>query len=228
MIQRFIYNALVQGLEAVQTQPELLDGLFGELYSLGSEELAAIHTFFNENTPGVIHSYPRTDTELPIYSIVLSSEGESDHILGDDAGMIMDTDDEDFGADEYSSIWDHKYVIFCYSEHPDVTEYMYEVAKLIIHAALKPFSEEGLFSTHLSGSDIKPDAASLPEHLFVRQLTFACKREFQRIDYNSKFTKGFTLSGIHVDSDLESSEGGTSVKSLVTTYVPGDTTDNET
>lgn len=221
MIQRFLYTSLKTGLSLINEQPELMDDLFADLYSLSTTEVDGIKKFFREKPPGVVHSYARVDTPIPVYSIVLADEQEAETVLGDDAGMITDPDDPDFGADEYSSIWSHKYLVLCYSEHPDVTQYMYEVAKSIFIAALGPLSAEGLFETHLSGGDLAPDPRYIPEHLFVRQLVFSCQREFQRTDHQSKFGKAFKVAGIHVDKNGSPSDVG-GVKTLMYAYGTGE------
>jgi len=220
MIQRFLYKALQLGLEQFKTQPELIDDLFGDLYSLEQTEVEAIHTFFRQKTPGIVHNYARSDTPIPVYSIVLADEREAENFIGDVAGQITDEDDPDFGADELSSVWQHTYHVLCYSEHPDVTQYMYEAAKSIYIAAFKMLSDEGLFEMHLMGGDLAPDPRYIPEHLFVRQLTFACQREFQRTDFQSKLTKAFKVAGIHVDKTGSPSDVG-GVKTLVKAYGTG-------
>jgi len=220
MIQRFLYTALKTGLEAFKTDPNYVDDLFKDLYSLGDTEVAAIHTLFREKTINIYHSYARSDAEFPCFSIVLADEGEAQSVLGDIAGQITDPDDPDYPADEFSSIWQHKYLVLVYSEHPDVTQYMYEAAKSIFIAALGPLADEGLFEVSLSGGEVAPDPRYIPEHLFVRQLTFSCQREFQRTDFVSKLGKAFKVAGIHVDKSGSPSDVG-GVKTLVKAYGTG-------
>lgn len=212
MIQRLLYTTLKDGLEAIQNDLTILDDLFIQLYELERSEVEAIKTAFQTKPPGVIHGYARTDTDFPVFSIVLQSEQEDEHYMGDDAGMIDDTDDPDFGADRISTIWNHNYNILCYTEHPDLTLYYYEIAKAIFMTA--DLNSLDLFNAHVSGMDLMPDPRYIPEHLFARQLAFTASREFERIDSASKLGKAFRVRGIHVDESGSPSDVG-GVKTLV-------------
>lgn len=217
MIQRFLYTTLKEGLAAIQAKPEILDDLFLDLWELSASEVAEIKTAFLAKYPGVIHGYARSETEFPVFSVVLGNEGEAAHYLGDDAGMIDDMDHPDFGSDCLSAIWKHSYQILCYTEHPDLTLYYYEIAKAILLTA--DFNSLDLFEVHVSGMDLMPDPRYIPEHLFVRQMTFECQREFMRVDKVSKLSKAFQVAGIHVDKSGSPSDVG-AVKTLVTPYSP--------
>lgn len=220
MIQRYLYMALKNGLEEIKTDPRILDELFTEQYGLPDDELDTIKLLFVEKTPNVVHSYARSDHTFPLYSLVLASEGEDEHFMAEDAAPLLDEDDEDYGSDLYSSIWEHTCQILCYSEHPDVTSYMYEVAKSIFLSTKLDLAREGFHDIHISGGELAPDPRYLPENLFVHQITFSAKREFQRTDFQARLTKAFRLGGIHVDKSGSPSDVG-EVKTLITTYVSG-------
>jgi hypothetical protein len=220
MIQRFLFTALKLGVEEIQNDPSILEYLFEDHFSLSETERLIIQQVFEETPPKVFHGYLPKDAEVPAYSITLVREGETEHLIGDDAGMVTDQSDPDFGADCYSAIWEHSYNVHCYSQHPDVTSYIYEAAKSIILAQDQVFVGEGLFEIHVSGMDLAPDPRYIPEHLFVRQLTFSCQREFQRVDRAARLRKAFAVRGIHIDSAGSPSDVG-GVKTLITPY--GDT-----
>lgn len=214
MIQRFIYTALQTGLKAIADTPSILDDLFGEHYGLSATELAAIKTFFKVTPPSVIHGYPNVSSKFPLFAITLSAEQETDHILGDDAGMELDTLDPDFGADISASLWSHSYQVTIYAEHPDVALYCYEVAKASFMAAHDYFISVGLLETSLAGMDLIPDPRYIPENLFVRQLSFSCKREFQYVN-KKKIGRAFKLAGLHIDSSGSPNDVG-DVQTLIT------------
>ena len=215
MIQRFIYRALKQGLEEIKSDNRILQFLFEDWYSMSEEETETIQRIFNEKTPLVVHGYLPKDAQIPAYSITLSGEAEAQNVLGDEAAQSLDENDEDYGSDIYTAIWEHSYNIHCYAEHPDVCQYIYEAAKSMLLSAGTIFLEEGLFEGHLSGMDLIPDPRYIPEHLFVRQLTFKCQREFMQVDRLSKLRKAFRVRGIHVDRSGSPSDVG-GVKTLVT------------
>lgn len=221
MIQRILYDVLKRGIELVNEQPEILEDLFEENYSLTRAEVDGIKQFFREQTPNVIHGWARSDSEFPLYAIVLVRESEAQHVMGDDAGQVEALDDPDFGADCYTAIWEHHYDVMCFAEHPDSVQYMYEVAKSAFFAAESTFLSEGLFETHLDGGDVAPDPRYVPEHLFLRRLSFSCQREFLRTDKRSKFAKAFTLAGIHTVKEGAPSEPQGGVTGKITPYTEG-------
>lgn len=212
MLQRLIYKRLKEGVAYVKSDPRVIEQLFQDLFELERSEVESIKTAFQTKTPNVIHGYARTDSEFPLYSIVLGGERETDTYLSDDAGMIQDPEDEDYGADRLSSLWESTFQILCYTEHPDMTLYYYEIAKAIILTS--DFFSWGVLDFDTSGMDLAPDPRYIPEHLFVRQLTWKAKYEFERIDRNSKLGKAFKVRGIHVDKSGSPSDVG-GVKTLV-------------
>lgn len=206
MIQRYLYTALKEGIDAILKNPVILDDLFRELYGLEVKEVAAIKTVFAAHPPEVIHGYARHDSKFPLFSIVLANEGESQTVLADQAGFVADEDDPDYGTDIESAVWQHTYQVLIYSEHPDVTGYYYEIAKSILIAANDYFVQQGIFNQKYSGMDLAPDPRYVPERLFLRQLTMTCEREFMRLSRDVK--KAFKVSGIYVDKSGSDSDVG--------------------
>lgn len=208
MIQRFLYTALTNGLAAIAAKPELLDDLFSDQLGLSAGEVVAIKTYFVAHAPAVRHGYARSDFPMPVYAITLQSEGEKDLMIGDDGGVVDPEFDAELGNNDIrSALWHHNYGILCYSQHPDATTYMYEVAKSIILASGPYFVAQGIWGIRVSGADLRPDPKYLPEHLFARVLTFECEREFQVIDRTSRLTKAFAITGVHVDNSGQPSDG---------------------
>lgn len=212
MIQRLLYDTLKAGIETIHADMKILEQLFGDMFELSDEEIEGIKTAFTTKPPNVIHGYARTDSDFPLYSIVLGNEGEAETYLGDVAGMVDDPSSEDFGTDVLSSIWESTFQILCYTEHPDLTVYYYEIAKSILLAA--DLYSWGVVDWSLSGMDLAPDPRYIPEHLFARQLTFRGQYEFQRFDRGSRLGKAFKVAGIHVDKSGSPSDVG-GVKTLV-------------
>lgn len=213
MIQRLLYTRLKEGIQVILEDPTLLDQLFLDLFELSTEEVEGIKTAFASKTPSVIHGYARAESDFPLYSIVLGNERETDTYLSDDAGMIDDPEDPLFGTDRYSSIWESTFNILCYTEHPDLTVYYYEIAKSILISS-PDFTDWGVIDYSMSGMDLMPDPRYIPEHLFVRQLNFDAKYEFLRLGHKSRLGKAFKVRGIHVDKSGSPSDVG-GVKTLV-------------
>ena len=215
MIQRILYRALTAGLALIKEDPTILDDIFVQNYGLDQTESNAVKTFFGRSPPQVIHGFARTDQKPPLYSIVLADERETDSVLNDDAGIIEEMGDPDFGADKYAAFWSHTYNIICVAEHPEACQYIYEVAKTIILTAKPTLIPEGIYGSQLSGTELMPDPRYMPENFFVRQLSFNCKRELLTLDRKSKFTKAFKLAGLHVDKSGSPSDVG-KVETLIT------------
>jgi hypothetical protein len=208
MIQRFLYTVLKNGLDQIAADPTLLEDLFKDNYQLSNTEMDSIKTFFENNPITLKHGYAHVEDKFPLMTIVLGSEGENEKYIGYDAGQVEDPDDPDFGADCKSSMWKHTYHILNYAEHPDVTTYMYEIAKQALVFGLPAFAALDLFDIDISGADMDPNQGYLPANMFGRQLTFVCSREFQTVDRGSRLGKAFKVSGIHVDKEGSSSDVG--------------------
>lgn len=212
MIQRLLYQRLKDGIDIILNDLSILDEIFVDMFELSQAEVDKIKIAFTQQTPNVIHGYAPTESDFPLYSIVLQSERETDTYLSDDAGMIDEPSDPDFGTDVYSSLWESTFHILCYTEHPDLTVYYYEIAKSILISS--DFVSWGVIDYSMSGQDLMPDPRYIPEHLFARVLVFDGKYEFRRLGYQSKLGKAWKVRGIHVDkSGSQSDVGG--VKTLV-------------
>ena len=211
MIQRVLYNVLKRGIAEITSDVSILEDLFGNQYELDATEVASIKKLWETRPPRVVHGYADADQQFPLFCITLLGERETDKFIGDSAGDIIDTADSNYPAEQVSSIWGHDYSVWVYAEHPDVTLYYYEIAKLIIQTAGSVFVENAIMDVDVSGMDMAPDERYIPAHLFVRQLKFSCKRELLRIDQASKLGRAFRITGIHVDrSGSPSDVGGVS------------------
>lgn len=218
MIERLIYRVLKDGIAQLAANPAILEDLFIGQHGLTAAEFASIKKLFLAQPPGVHHGYAHTENNFPLYAIILDSEGESTAFLAADAAPLPE-DDPDYPSDVSSALWRHNYSILTYAEHPDVALYYYEIAKTIMFAARDFFvNESGLFNLVLSGMDFAPDPRYLPEHLFLRRLSFQCESEFQRV-VTGKNLKAFKVRGIAVDSSGSPSDVG-GVPTLVTVHEP--------
>lgn len=224
MIHRYIYDVLTTGIAAYLADTQLVDDLFDELYSLESTETEAIKTYFLAHGLNVVQGYARQDSEFPLVAIVLHHEGEAENFIGDYAGQVDEEGDTLYGAEIESAIWDHIFHLDVYTEHPDVTSYMYEMIKSIMLAGLKVFTELGCAQYRFSGMDLAPDPNYIPAYLFARRMVFSCWRQFYRVDRDSRLLKAFQVSGIHIDKSGSSSDVG-GVETNVVPYAVGDEDD---
>lgn len=221
MIHRYITAILSTGIAAYRADPVLVDDLFEQLYELEDTEIAAIKTYFAQKGLNVYNGYPRANSAPPFVAVILANEGESDTYIGDYAGMITEDGHAIYGADVEGSIWKHTYHLPVVTEHPDVTSYMYELVKTVMLAGLRTLVDQECMDFSFAGMDLSPDPRYLPERYFVRQLVFSCKRQFSRIDRDSRLTKAFEISGIHIDRSGSPRDVG-DVQTLVTPYTVED------
>lgn len=217
MIQRFIFDALKDGIAQINADLTIIEQLFRDVYCLDEAEIAGIKVVWAAQPPEVRHGYAPLDIEVPTFSIVLSNETETEKWLGNLEGQVLDG--PDFGADILGTLWTHNYNILVYTKHPDVTAYYYEIAKTIILERNEFFADLGLMDIDISGQDLMPDSRYIPEHFFARTMQFNCMRKFSRIDRDSKLGKAFKVAGIHVDKSGSPSDVG-GVKTQVTPVFP--------
>lgn len=217
MIHRLLHTILTAGVTTISNDITILNELFERNFALKDPEVDAVKEYFLAHPPEVINGYARKDSAFPLIAIVLANEGESQSFLADEAGPILDPDSPYVNSDITSAIWAHTYNFLIYSDHPDITVYYYEIVKLILLGGLPVLIDDGCFEFELSGGDLSPDPKYLPEHLFGRQITFSCQREFQIVDRDSRLLKAFRLGGIYVDSSGSPSDSEVS-KSNITTY----------
>lgn len=203
MIQRLIYTAMANGLAAIKSDPTVLDLIFGEDgFGFTETEMENIRTLFNdENCPILHHGYPRVDSTFPSYFLILANEDETDHVLGGMMGMEDDPTDPNFGVDVVGTIWTRRFNLLCYSEHPDLTLYMYEIAKYIMQ--FNRVVNDVAVWTEMGGGDFLPDLQMLPLHVFGRVLRLMVRDDHFYLNRESRLAKAFTVGGIHVPDDSD-------------------------
>lgn len=213
MIQRSIYDALENGLADIAADPTILDDIFEKNLELEAAEVTKIKTLFAQDPPGVQHSYPMENQKFPMFNIVLGSDKESIHVMGDHANDLTEGDDK--GVEVQTSIFNQQYIVFVLTEHPLATMYFYETAKYLLQE-YRALNDETLH-IHLSGSDVRPDKLLVPTNLFVRQLSLDVGYEFVRFNRESKLDKAWRLGGLHIDKSGSPSDVG-DVNTNITPY----------
>lgn len=225
MIHRYIHNILTSGIQAIQDDLSILDELFLQNYSLDEVELNSIKTYFRNNGMEVTNGYARRDATFPLATIILTSDNEDTYFLNEEGAPIQDEDSMFFHMDLKSTIWAYNYQIMVMTEHPDITAYYYEIVKSIMLLGLATLVDLGCYGFQLSGGEMAPDPRYMPEHLFVRQLSFKCNMEFQRFDRDSKLRKAFQVSGMYLDRNSSNYDIG-NVSDKVGTFTDGGETNN--
>lgn len=225
MIQRYLIDLLQEGFDAIAAEPLILDDIFRDNYGLELEEVAAIKEFFAAHPVTLVNGYSRHDNKYPAIAITLGNEGESEIPLASDGGSIDDPEDPDYRCDVDSVIWEHTYFLTVITEHPDITAYYYEIAKTILLAGMGTLVEKGLASIRVTGQELMLDPTYMPEHLFLRRISFYCERELMRTNRASKLHKAFKVGGIAVDKSGSPSDVGEVNTNVFPYYDDGEETD---
>lgn len=202
MLERYVFQAITDGIAFLKANPDELLKFFEEEALLEKAEAEQIKDYFVANPPTVIHGYARADSKFPIYAITLSSEAQAEGFIGDEGAFIDDPEDKDFGTDEWAAIWSYSIGVICYTQHPDVTLYYYHLLKHFLIAAEPLFKNTGdYFDLSLQGQDMIPDAATIPAGLFLRRLQLSAKRQYTQPVIGSKLGRAWKVSGLHIDRE---------------------------
>lgn len=200
MLERLIYRAIKDGIALFQNDPELLVEFFCTEALLEKKEAEEIRDFFLANIPDVIHGYARRDAKFPLYAITLTSMGQDQGFIGDEGSFHDDREDPDYGADDWASIFSYQYNVIVYSQHPDITLYYFNLLQLFLITAEPLFKGKGdAFDINFSGSDMVPDATTMPAGLFLRRFQVQMKRQYTQIVAGSKLGRAWRLQGMHID-----------------------------
>lgn len=214
MVERVLYALLKSEFTklAAPANEANLARLFSHIFDpmAGNEERQDYVVNFQRRPPTVVLGYPRTTVELPIVSIVLGEESESEtRSIGNYVGESLPGEKGPYA--EYVGIhFQQTYNIFCYAEHPVVCAYLYHFIKLILIAAQDSMVKAGIVDPHLSGGDLAPDEGYVPENVFARVIRLSCQ-SLSSVPVLKLDPAGFRVSGVFMeDVVVDGVRGGVS------------------
>ncbi len=173
LVERLLKSLLETAVTQLATKPDDALRYFSHFFdtTVGTEERDQFIRAFAANPPKVVIGYARSGAELPCYAIVMSSEEESDAFLNDYEGSVGDT--------EYrGAFFEATYAIYVYSNHADMAQVLYQIAKAIVHSGKGLLLHEGALEVHIGGGELAPDENYMPENMFVRVLRVAIKHPY--------------------------------------------------
>lgn len=219
MIERIIYDVLKAGIQWVKDNPSMLETIFTEDMCLPLDEAVKIKDSFVNNPPDVIMNYARRDASFPLWAIILEAENQSMNYLGD-FGFI----NPENNYDEIVQEWTHNYMVISYAENPDISLYYYQICKWIITGSVRKFTDVGLYSMNLRGSDLAPDGNFLPAGLFGRKLSIKLNSPYSAPELfnRSESGRGKAIRGIHIPRAGAPNLPIGNVKTLATPYSVGE------
>lgn len=216
MIERLLYVAIKEGMDAAIATPQLIIDFFRNKALLSLDEATKVANAFVAKPPSVIHGYARSDSNFPLYAITLGADADGVRFIGDDGGITEDKDDI------YAQIRQYNFNIMVYAQHPDITLYYFHLLQEFIVASIEVLKRDGgLFDIKFGGADMAPDPNYAPAGLFVRRCTLSCSREYTQTLLGSKLGRAWSVSGIHVDSSGAPEHDIGGVETNVTPYVDG-------
>lgn len=183
MFERTLHDVLTEALALLASRKDLLDAFVAlfPFYQPANEDFTVeevILQFAAQDDP-VITAYPSTETDLPVWTIVLAGEQEGEIGLSGE-----ESDDDDDGNPTYGSVFNSTFQVLIYSKHPDVTVYLYYLVRaLLISLRLELVKRDDsvLGITALSGTDLNQDEVYNPANLFVRSATLTVKQEVRGV-----------------------------------------------
>lgn len=164
---------------------------------LGAEEIQRYVTHLAQRPPQVRLGYPRDGVELPMVSIVLGEEHESEHFVGRHIGESVIGEEGPF-AEMVGSMWDVTWHVHIFAENPDVTLYLYHLTKLFLVAAGDVLEFVGLQEPSYAGTDLNPQEAYVPENVYVRILRVSA-RTVMSAPLLRRDPSHYRLGGVFVD-----------------------------
>jgi hypothetical protein len=225
-IERLLKALLESEIARFKENPEDLRLFFKHYFDalVGEDEREEFVTNFIAQSPTVALGYQRASAEFPVIAIILESENEADSVLGDYAGETDEDDDDESRGEwmEYEGgFWESTFGLYVYAQHPDVCLYLYNFVKMILISGRSLLLSQGVMDVSLTGGELNPDEAKLPENMFIRFVRVSAKSaqtvpRFARVDPRRLRVYGLFMEDVIVDgvrggvmprSDLDEEEG---------------------
>lgn len=181
--ERLVYAALQNGIAHFRQRPALWDRI---LRLLEDDERAKVRAAFAARPPTIRHGYARSTDPFPLVTLTLAAESAWEGYLGE----LLDTH-APVPAAQYprrlgrvtGELCEQALDITVLAEHPDMALVLYQWAKYTLRAHDDWFLELGLIEPGFKGgAEIAPDPRYLPETLFARRLTWACRGEDSAVE----------------------------------------------
>jgi len=179
--ERLIRAVLFSEVERLSKDKAEVERFFSHFFdpTAAPGERDSYVTDFLRNPPIVTMGYPRFTGDMPIFSIVLSSDEEADGegFLGNYVGQTMPGEKPPGGDDqEYEgALFNQQNSIYVFAQHPDQLLYLYQFAKLVLLGAREALHCAGMISPTYSGGELAPNEVYLPDNVFGRVLNVSYK-----------------------------------------------------
>lgn len=161
---RYELDYLVQP-ENRETLRRLMSTQFDPI--VGTKEREEFIVNLVRNPPLVELGYWRPGVELPLISVVIAEEAETQLFLDGFLGETLE-DEQGQAADYSGSIWSVTCLVEVWAQHVDVVSYLYHLVKAILVGGRKVLMQFGFQTPEFGGQDLRPAPEFLPELIYVR------------------------------------------------------------
>lgn len=201
----FLLEYTARNIAWLKQHPQFLDQIF---YTSTRETVANIQKFLTTHTMNVVLGYPRDQTRLPAFSIVMAPETEFPMSLGDDQGTFDEfysgeplypqkTDTQglsneeqtvvEYAEDQLKAFLERtgmkaSYRIECWADNADLVTYMYAILKWSTWSCRRDMYRLHWTDITLSGMDLEPMTEYMPTFVYRRALQISMA--YENIYYN--------------------------------------------
>lgn len=200
----FLLAYTARNIAWLKKHPQFIEQIF---YTSTRETVTKIQKFLTSQTMHVTLGYPRDQTGLPAFSIVMAPESESPLGVGDEQGTFNEfymgttlypKTDERILTDEQREVVDYaeeqlrqylentgmraSYRIECWADNADLVSYMYAILKWSTWACRRDMYRLHWTNVTLSGMDLEPMTEYMPVFVYRRALQISM--EYENVYYN--------------------------------------------
>ena len=167
-VERIITTVLREGYKVLKADLQALEDLFA---CFEPTVRASVKEWVQAHDMDVSLGYPIEDAKFPSWRVTLGMDANSDHFVGDMLeSSTSTTDPEKPFEDQVGSQFRQAYQIHTFTDNPDLTHFMYLVAKMLIWANRSNFQSAGFYELTLSGRELPRDTSLQPQILYTRVL----------------------------------------------------------
>jgi len=159
---QLLVEVLKEGFAALALAVNGIDKLFA---GLSVAERTQIKYFITNSNYDIREGYPNQPGKVPMFSVVLGSEQETEQPIG---GTIEDAEEEDGFDEEYGTWMQGTYMILCMADNANVVAWMHALVKYLLLANRSLLDEFGYVNQRLAAGDLQPDAQYQPPYTFTR------------------------------------------------------------
>jgi hypothetical protein len=176
-------------------------------YQIIPADVTTLTSYLTSRPIPVQISYSRLPAQAPMIHLRLESDRQADAYIGENVKYVINPATAEV-LTQLETAMEATYLATIFTQNPQETVWLYN---LLINAYLGSkhyFASVGLANMSLTGSDVHPDVAYLPEHVYARYVHISFTRVMSavRIDPIQQVTEIVTVPDPHyqeLDSKMD-------------------------